>query len=814
MEDLVIREKEIQDGLENLISKEDIDVKRQLLEKIQAMKTSQFPPWEKMTEQARQLTERINVGSELASKITKQVRSIDEQQHHVLDCFSTLKWLVQLSKNVIIMRQAMLEEKYSQAMETLRVYYRGKEAFSIHQQEITSKCSNNDNRPIYMKNMTDDIEEMDRFERELKRIILQKFATDLQYSSENIEALNESGSYLESLNLDQEGIQEICKFCEHRLRERLDHHNSIYNEEVLNYASNDSTKNRKNEQQLSAVINEIAAVIQRYERVMKNFKAPSFGLSQLLKSIHRVGEVYAADIIKNYMSHHEIRELLRKSKLNEFTSSRPNVNNDSAGEEDLELNAVLNETVRLIQYTESYHRFIDAKVCCPSNVTSNIPEKYQISRPMKTTLAVNDLIGIYTMLENSFLTLNTEKALSWEELQKESFGTSLVEELFYVYRNIGDRAMASGNQDAACTVLNLINSAISDTMNGIAGERLSTAEINRRYPYEILIVLPEEDESILDQEWLSKSALVQKKIAKLGKNVQKNITKSSIAGAASTVLSTTKQTSTDAGIDPSTRLKKWKEENLCINSPCVSLNNLEKAQEYGTQMRDYFIHRIPDIFPSTTGQKRIQHALDAIKDTVTEFAQQSREGMTKLAQKLNHRLRSFLASTLLNESSHSSFSYELSEDRFEQNQVNDPFAYAFVSRLQHTLLGLEHTLSPANFALLLESIAVESAQMFLQGMSSKRFSQLGALQLDHDLRVLTSYFATASGSGPSIQKAFGKVNQINVLLNVDDLSDVSDIVDRPVKGIPWLLSSEEVKTWLALRTEFVARIEEIRLLEL
>ncbi|KAJ0953454.1 hypothetical protein HanRHA438_Chr00c76g0862781 [Helianthus annuus] len=109
-------------------------------------------------------------------------------------------------------------------------------------------------------------------------------------------------------------------------------------------------------------------------------------------------------------------------------------------------------------------------------------------------------------------------------------------------------------------------------------------------------------------------------------------------------------------------------------------------------------------------------------------------GLEQLVGIVTHRIRAILDSV-------ATVSYDLSEAEYAENEVNDPW----VQRLLHaveTNTGWLQPLMTANnydsFVHLVIDFIVKRLEVI---MMQKRFSQLGGLQLDRDVRALVSHFS-------------------------------------------------------------------------
>lgn len=99
-----------------------------------------------------------------------------------------------------------------------------------------------------------------------------------------------------------------------------------------------------------------------------------------------------------------------------------------------------------------------------------------------------------------------------------------------------------------------------------------------------------------------------------------------------------------------------------------------------------------------------------------------------------------------------------------------------------------------------------------------RFTALGALSLDSDMRDLFNYAkdrleAQEFHSNVAMTKAcpsLGRLMQIAKLVNVDDLDDVLDLISASKRKGNWDLTLEDTKALLCLRVEFESsRVHEL-----
>ncbi|KAG8289854.1 Golgi transport complex subunit 4 [Homalodisca vitripennis] len=87
---------------------------------------------------------------------------------------------------------------------------------------------------------------------------------------------------------------------------------------------------------------------------------------------------------------------------------------------------------------------------------------------------------------------------------------------------------------------------------------------------------------------------------------------------------------------------------------------------------------------------------------------------------------------------------------------------------------------------------------------------LGGLALDKEVRSLVSYLNSATSW--SVRDKCARLTQITTVLNLERVAEISDYWGVEAGAMPWRLTANEVKQFMALRTDF--RSEDIRRLKL
>jgi len=136
-------------------------------------------------------------------------------------------------------------------------------------------------------------------------------------------------------------------------------------------------------------------------------------------------------------------------------------------------------------------------------------------------------------------------------------------------------------------------------------------------------------------------------------------------------------------------------------------------------------------------------------------------------------------------------SYDVNDVQFAENEINDPFAQAFVLALKEVYAEYEGMLTEANFDGLIHNSLRHITAQLERAVLQKRFSQLGGLQFDKDLRCIVSYYTGITKR--TIRGEFARLLQMASLLNLERVSEVMDYWGENSGQVTWRLTPSEVR---------------------
>lgn len=147
-----------------------------------------------------------------------------------------------------------------------------------------------------------------------------------------------------------------------------------------------------------------------------------------------------------------------------------------------------------------------------------------------------------------------------------------------------------------------------------------------------------------------------------------------------------------------------------------------------------------------------------------------------------------------------SITYELNESEYEEYEVNDPWVQKVLHAVEVSIVWLQPSLTTNNYDSLVHLIIDFIVKRLEVIMMQKRFSPLGSLQLDRDIRALVNHFYSMTQR--PVRDKFARLTQMTTVLNVEKVSEILDFWGENSGTMTWRLTPAEVRRVLGLRIDF------------
>lgn len=764
------------------------------------------------------VVERIANANDVAEKMTREVRRLDIVQSRMAQCLAQSGKLLTLRNSLAGIRRAMQQRDYAEAAAFLRELKAVERAMAL---DAADKLR------------------LDTTENDLKTVIEASFEAGLRVN--DARQIQRFAPLFQATGIgrayEERGFAQLLSFVE-----------AVLEQQLAPFARGTfSTKELM--EQLATVFNQIAAVEQEYGALVRQCFQHVGGANRLLAKLYAAGEKYAVLVLNAYMQQRKFLQRMNKVEAMVDPSGGGATSTDASSptgsgnmqEDDVAvMNEQLNEIALVIQHTQTYERFMRSRVVAEpvdsdqtkqeqdQQASTNTDETIQPLVPVEVLppsheselgKTVQELAGFYCYFENDLLNRAARKAFQWEELRYSSSSStdaaagavsvtdtsnedgvvcfpisSAVDEIFYVARNSGLRALATGHSDCAAGVLNMINTLLRDVLGDAMRNRIRNMAAFIKFESETSLLAA--SNQLRDQ--------MQQQLAKFSKTMGPiplqipmggGLTSASGMMGSSTSLSSLAASGNTTTANTSGNSSELRKE--C--GPDVVMNSLEATTEYIAQIKAQFADELGQDFADVP--PHLLSCLNGLEDASMELSQLLSASRKKLLKLLEPKISGALGALLAPPSSkRPGVSYELTEQQFTFNEANDPFAQAFVAGMRALLGSFRATLSPANYREVAELAARSTAALVEKWFDSRgsRFNQLGALQFDKDLRVLGAFFNEACDA----REAFAVLTQMASVLSVDALEDVPDVFGRASRGVAWKLSAARVKEILSRRVEF------------
>ncbi|EEY66064.1 conserved oligomeric Golgi complex subunit, putative [Phytophthora infestans T30-4] len=732
------------------------------------------------------VVERVANANDVAEKMTREVRRLDVIQLRLGEALEQSAQLLTLRNALAGIRRAMQQQRYPEAATFLQTLKNIEQQMPL---DVADKLR------------------VDTIENDLKAVIEGAFEDGLRAGDTRQVQTYAPLFKVVSKDYEKHGLvmllDHVQKTLEQTLKGERDPRVGVFStQELITH--------------LAEVFNQVAQEAQQHAGLLSQCFERVYGPNRFVATLYTLGEQSAVAVLNAYMVQRKFHERITNGEQLESpvsTNVTPlSPSNRSGSTRGLQsaplspkddgvavMNEQLNEMALVIQHTQTYERFMRSRVV-------------ELGR------TVQELAGLYCFFENALLNQAARKAFQWEELHFSSGDgssggaelggidsddgmacfpiSSAVDEIFYVARNSGLRALATGHVDCAAGVLNMINTVlrdvVGDTMRSRIRHMTTAAKMDSAAGADAASLLAASSAQLRDQ--------MQQQFAKLSKTV------GPVGGA---------NTGDNAGQTPEQRKE---------HTPDVTLNSLEVTSGYIAQLKGEFERELPEAFPEVP--QHIMTCLNALEDASAELKQLLLASRKKLLKLLEPKIATYLNSLLSSSASSAASAlaasatalssagasssrrnpvrYELTEAMFTFNEANDPFAHAFVRGLRSLLTAFRGNLSRSNYRAIVQGVALYSATQLESWFLSKatRVNQLGALQFDKDVRVISTYLSGEGGAGEEVREAFATLTQLSEVLNADSPQDVLDVYGRRRRGVAWSLPAARVKEILSRRVEF------------
>jgi len=361
--------------------------------------------------------------------------------------------------------------------------------------------------------------------------------------------------------------------------------------------------------------------------------------------------------------------------------------------------------------------------------------------------AAQESLGEYIALEQHFMAENLRLAISLDSMEADQLTTSMLDDVFFIIKKCIGRATTTHNVDGICAV---INNAVT----------------------------------LLESEFVQVFVEVVR------------------AGLPSTYLDTAysalQAAATTGKLGPAADSAD-RQRQLFL----AYLNNAESAGEYITRLQDKVAADLASLQAGASAKQgeKMASCLLGLPAVAARLRSVLDSGLAALrTSAVRPRLKPWM-------DAFAGVSRVISEQQLAEFAANDPWVQQTIVSLDALVQGFRPALTPANFDSLVMLVASEAATLLEKAVLRSSFSRLGGLQLDKEVRSLSSFLSSITTW--TIRDKFARLSQMAALLNLESLGEVGEVGLGQGGG---RLALPELRQVLGLRTDF--NKEEIKRLRL
>ncbi|CAN6245466.1 unnamed protein product [Urochloa humidicola] len=225
----------------------------------------------------------------------------------------------------------------------------------------------------------------------------------------------------------------------------------------------------------------------------------------------------------------------------------------------------------------------------------------------------------------------------------------------------------------------------------------------------------------------------------------------------------------------------------------TALNNMDISSEYVLKLRHEIEELCAEVFHAPADREKIKSFLSELGEISASFKKILHSGMEHLVASVAPRIRPVLDTV-------ATVSYELDDAEYGENEVNDPWVQKLILAVNTNVAWLQPVMTSNNYDSFVHLIIDFIVKRLEVIMMQKRFSQLGGLQLDKEVRSLINHFSEMSQR--PVRDKFSRLSQMSTILNFERVSEILDFWGDNAGHLTWLLTPAEVRRVLGLRIDF------------
>lgn len=756
LHEATIKERAVELELEQLLASGD--ELEDVLSSLQADTSSSLLA---LRQDAQQLAASTSDTASLANRVSSKIRRLDLAQSRAKSALERIEVVIDRSRAAAGVTKALDAGDYEAAAHCIGRYL-----------DLSEESSNNNNSYTVTDSTTIAVEtEQEQILSKARKQVEDAIKTKGNEASaaRDHAAVARFARLHAPLRLQQEGVELLVSYLRTLIADRA---KADYAELV----DGETSSVGGSPEYLGALTNlfkDVAAAISEHAEDVKESFGPDLTLAALY-GMHAETDIHGTRLLQRYMDHRKLQRLCSQittqrrdgtgisSRSGGGTTGGTSSFSNTSTVEPRQIEPFLNEILLLCGRSEEYTQYLLSAMVGASAPAPLPPARETALRGGGFHTTVRELGSYYLSLEEYFMEESVNKAIRIDEVQEDgSLTSSMVDDVFFVLMKAGRRAMGTGKAPSAVAILNQLNSVLVTIYRAAIAGGLQGAP------------------------------------SRLASGVASLLAAGSGSGGG--VVGTT-ATTRRIGFNKNYTVNAQLERGVLYAA--VALNNAEVSASYTVKLRQQLEDLAGAVFRDSD-RERVKMVLADLSKTAS--------GLQALATKAVEQTATALMPVLrggLDDAAAADYS---SADGGAGGVGNWPVAV--LTAMQGLLEALQQLLTPTNQEAaiigLMEAVARRLEAVILQ----KRYTLVGALQLERDLRMLVTGLSdsTREVNNARVRERFGRLTQLATVLASETAREVEEVWQEG-KAAGWRLTESDVRAGLRQRVDMPsAAVASVRL---
>jgi conserved oligomeric Golgi complex subunit 4 len=754
LHEATFKERAVELELEQLLASGD-----ELEDALSSLQASTSSSLLALRQDAQQLAASTSDTASLADRVSSKIRRLDLAQSRAKSALERIEVVIDRSRAAAGVNKALDAGDYEAAAHCIGRYL-----------DLSEESSNNSNSDTVIDSTTIATEtEQEQTLSKARKQVEDAIKTKGKEASaaRDHAAVARFARLHAPLRLQQEGVELLVSYLRTLIADRA---KADYAELV----DGETSSVGGSPEYLGALTNlfkDVAAAISEHAEDVKESFGPDLALAALY-GMHAETDIHGTRLLQRYMDHRKLQRLC--SQIATQRRDGPGISNIRTGGgtaslsstnivEPRQIEPFLDEILLLCGRSEEYTQYLLSAMVGASAPAPLPPARETALRGGGFHTTVRELGSYYLSLEEYFMEESINKAIRIDEVPEDgSLTSSMVDDVFFVLMKAGRRAMGTGKAPSAVAILNQLNSVLATIYRAAIAGGLQGAP------------------------------------SRLASGVASFLAAGSGSGSSLDGTTTMRRVSTSKNSTVNAQLERG------VLYAAVALNNAEVSASYTVKLRQQLEDLAAAVFRDSRDRERVKMVLADLSKTASDLQALATKAVEQTATSLMPALRGGL-----DEAAAADYS---SADGGGGTEVGN-WPAAVLTAMRGLLGALQQLLTPGNQEAaiigLMEAVARRLEAVILQ----KRYTLVGALQLERDLRMLVTGLSdsTREVNNARVRERFGRLTQLATLLASETAREVEEVWQEG-KAAGWRLTESDVRVGLRQRVDMPpAEVTSVRL---